>query len=53
MTKEEFIQYLKDNLRIRINTESEYGPSTTLRVTLTLEGEEINDDFVSIYEDQK
>lgn len=48
MNKEEIKQWFKDELRIKVDTESgEYGCSGSINVTLSLEGEEISSGSVS------
>ena len=43
MTKEEIKEYLKENLEVELDGDSDY-----LRVSLKLEGEEISSDFLNI-----
>ena len=43
MEQQEIIEYLKNNLRIYITQNTEFGPVETINITLELDGEIINE----------
>jgi len=51
MTKEELIEFLKENLQITVTEKNEYvygGMGNCIYVTLMLEGEEISSDYYQL-----
>lgn len=46
MTKEELIQWLKENLRIETRQTNPFGEDRCTKISLILEGEVISEDYV-------
>lgn len=49
MTKEELICFLKENLKISINDESDYDGDMNVKISIKLEDEEITSDSFNIF----